>query len=124
MARKIEPWYFKYIRRTVRQIFIWSPERRLAKKRASVGTELFRCEKCGIQPLTGKEKAIDHIIPCEDVRGFEEGGGWNGFITRTLGVTKEGLQILCLPCHKAKSKLENAERARYRREKKKNETKT
>jgi hypothetical protein len=53
-----------------------------------------------------KEIQIDHISPVVPTSGWE---GFDNFIAR-LFCASNGLQTLCKPCHKAKSKEENAAR--------------
>jgi hypothetical protein len=122
MARKkkIEPWFFKYLRREIRRIFHWSPERKKSRERALISKfpELFRCEGCGEQPLTRKEVQCDHVIGCESLNGWD---GWAEYIRRTLEVNAEGLQWLCKKCHQTKSNGENAERRRIKNEKRKSD---
>lgn len=112
MARikKAEPWYFKYLRREIRKIWQWSPERKKARKRAlltSVPEDLFECEECGRYPFTRKEVEIDHIIPVESLDGWD---GWDEFVKRAIGVPSEGLQVVCKDCHSRKSAAENRKR--------------
>lgn len=111
MARKKpeEPWYFDYLRSRVREIFRWSPERKKALKRAQISKnpDLWNCEECGKGPLTRKDKQVDHIIPCENVQGWD---GWSAFINRAIEVPAELISITCRPCHNKKSAQENRDR--------------
>lgn len=105
-----------YIKSALRRIWGWDPERKKAKARAMVGKDsrgnhLFQCEKCDLQPLARDAVEIDHIVPVEDVKGFN--GDWTGWINR-LFCPAEGLQILCQTCHHDKSNKENATRREFR----------
>jgi 5-methylcytosine-specific restriction endonuclease McrA len=113
------PWYFYYLVAAISKIWSWSPARREALSKASVGDSK-KCATCGIviAPTTkttkrGKKRKssgveVDHIDPCvSPATGFTT---WDDYIHRKLGVTVDGLQILCLPCHKAKSAKEDKQR--------------
>lgn len=116
MARKKkpEPWYFKYLRREVNRIWQWSPERKECKKRArwpGGGVESYGCEECNAGPLVKGQYQIDHVIPRENVEGWD---GWEHYIWRAM-CPVEMLQLLCLECHNKKSASENAERRKARK---------
>lgn len=113
MPRKknTQPWYFKYLRRDIRRIFQWSPEKKKSKARAYYDGS-YHCELCGAASLERDDVQCDHIIPCVNVEGFD---GWSAEIERTLDVKAEGLQWICKPCHYKKSKAENAERRRNKK---------
>jgi hypothetical protein len=119
-GKKGEPWYAKYIRTRIREVFHWSPERKKAKDRAripasNVALESYRCEECNNQPLTRNQVEFDHTDPCEHVEGFDVGGKWNGLIARTLDVTADGIKVLCKQCHYKKSASENALRRKHKK---------
>lgn len=64
------------------------------------------CFECGIQ-CNVKETDMDHVDPVVSVQdGFVD---WNTYISR-LFATVDKYRTMCKPCHKAKSKIENAER--------------
>jgi hypothetical protein len=111
-----KPWYDKYLRRYIRQIWGWSPERKAVKKRAQVSKlpEAFKCEKCGAHPLKKGEYEVNHIKPCEDVRGWDEGDKWNGFIERTITPGVDGIELVCKPCHKKITNDQNKLRRAYK----------
>ena len=71
----------------------------------------FLCAGCkGEYP--SKDVVVDHIIPVVDPAvGFVS---WDVFIER-LYCGKGNMQVLCVPCHKEKSKLENKERKNVRK---------
>lgn len=58
----------------------------------------FLCAKCK-KEFTSKDVQVDHIKPI----GFDK--TWDQFIDK-LFCEKENLQVLCVPCHKKKSKEE------------------
>jgi 5-methylcytosine-specific restriction endonuclease McrA len=63
----------------------------------------WRCEECGVLRLTEKERDVDHINPVVDPEvGFVNLSEW---VLRCF-VEADGLQVLCRPCHKAKTALE------------------
>lgn len=62
----------------------------------------YRCAACQ-QEFTSKDVEVDHISPVVSVEeGFID---YNTFIER-LFCTKENLQVLCIPCHRLKTKQE------------------
>lgn len=68
----------------------------------------YPCVHCG-DLFLANETDVDHIDPVVSVEhGFVD---FNTFIDR-LYVEVDKYQILCKPCHKVKSKAENAERRR------------
>jgi len=83
-----------------------TPVRQEVKKRARITRGLYGCEKCGASLRNG-EYAIDHIQPViHPKRGFVS---WDEFINR-LYTDSSGQQLLCHPCHDAKTKKENKKR--------------
>lgn len=110
--KSFEPWYYRYLRRHIAKIWGWSPERRKALKRAQIGRDMWKCEECGKEPLERKEREVDHIVPRENVAGWD---GWERYIDRALEVKAEGLKILCKDCHYKKSGSENAERRKNKK---------
>jgi len=102
-----------YIFGALRRCWRWTQERREVLKDAKVNghPDKYRCAECDQE---GKRKFVhvDHVFPVIDpLRGFE---GFDTYISR-LYCDKAGLQILCTPCHSAKTKAEN----KLRREAKK-----
>lgn len=118
MAKKARPqWFEKYLKRDIRRIFQWSPERAKSRMRAmrpnpNKAIQEFDCELCGNGPLKREEVECDHIEPCQSVDGAAD---WSEFIRRTLEVKAEGLQWICKPCHTKKSAAENAKRREARK---------
>ena len=68
--------------------------------------EHYECFTCK-EAFPAKEVQVDHIAPVVDPKvGFVD---WDTFISR-LFCEAENLQVLCKPCHLAKTKLEKEER--------------
>lgn len=63
--------------------------------------KFYKCNSCGSE-FVGAEVQVDHRLP---VGGPEGTDGWDGVIRR-LFCEKEGLQVLCKPCHDIKTKKE------------------
>lgn len=78
----------------------------VVESNARVSRGVYLCAACG-KHVGRKERQRDHIEPFIDVRkGFES---WDTNLRRLF--MEPGLgQIICKPCHKEKSKNENAER--------------
>lgn len=113
--KQTEPWYYRYLRREISKIWSWSPARKAAKKRAQTGKnpETFQCKLCGNPNLGKGEYEIDHITCKESTTGWD---GWDAYIERAIGVTVDGLQLLCHACHDAKSAIENKARRDFKKE--------
>lgn len=127
MDRKFK---FKIIN-ALRKLTFSYPERSIAKKRAKIGPELYKCELCSSQIYTGKrpiEKIneaypeaivgkiqMDHTEPFVELSG--ESDDWNVILSRMFPVSS-GWQTLCSICHDTKTAWENSERQRLRKEKK------
>jgi|15BtaG_2_1085339.scaffolds.fasta_scaffold02123_3 5-methylcytosine-specific restriction endonuclease McrA len=83
--------------------------------------KLHKCEQC-LNLFPQKDMAVDHIDPVVPIEGFDKADGFLGYdwdqVIRRLYCESEGLQILCKPCHKAKTIDERAERAAYAKSKK------
>jgi 5-methylcytosine-specific restriction endonuclease McrA len=62
----------------------------------------YKCAACEGE-FTSTNVEVDHIEPVVASTGFES---WDVYIDR-LFCEKENLQVLCKPCHKAKTKEEN-----------------
>jgi 5-methylcytosine-specific restriction endonuclease McrA len=74
---------------------------------------------CGCGYLFDKKQVeVDHCVPVIPLAGLpkvDDLPDFNVYIAR-LFCSVENLQVVCKPCHKTKSKLENAERKRLRDE--------
>lgn len=64
----------------------------------------YLCAACG-EEFTQKDVQVDHIVPAR-VDGFKT---WDDFISR-LFCEIDNLQVLCITCHKEKSKQERTSR--------------
>lgn len=71
----------------------------------------FQCAACQ-KKAPRKQVRVDHIEPVVPVSGKTT---FDNYIDR-LFCGKKGLQILCVPCHNEKSKRENAERRKIKKE--------
>jgi 5-methylcytosine-specific restriction endonuclease McrA len=96
-----------YLFGSLRKIWRWSPERRLALQLAEVlGTaakDSYQCAKCD-NVFPKKLIQVDHIDPViSPATGFTT---WDNYIER-LFVKADKLQVLCKGCHKNKSVEEN-----------------
>ena len=68
----------------------------------------FECADCKVE-FTKKDVQVDHIKPVVDPRfGFS---GFDEYISRLYCVANN-LQVLCRPCHLAKTKRETKRRAK------------
>lgn len=102
MAKQKRPWFHAYVISALRRIWRWSPERKTCYKAAQLSDTKYQCAVCK-KGFTRKQVAVDHINPVVDpARGFE---GWDNYISR-LFCTAADLQVLCDPCHDAKTAQE------------------
>lgn len=100
----------KWVISVLKQKWNRSPQREGALTQALRPYGKYECAKC-TQWFVKSEIEVDHFRPVISVTGWDS---FDGAISR-LFCPKEGLQILCLSCHSAKSKLENAERRKYKK---------
>lgn len=104
--RLIKPFdYKRLVIAAIRKIWLWSPMRRNAIKKAEVQGGLRKCNICGKKELK-ENTQVDHVFPCVPTTGWDS---WDGYIKRSLDPEVE-VQVLCKPCHKQKSNKENATR--------------
>lgn len=62
----------------------------------------YKCNKCGgVFPL--KEVQVNHIVPVVPVEGFTT---WDEVVSRMF-CEKDGLEVLCIPCHRLVTQEEN-----------------
>lgn len=70
----------------------------------------YQCNCCK-KAFPAKEVQVNHKIPVVPVEGFDD---WSSVIERMF-CEKEGLEVLCIPCHKVVTSLENNDRKGYRK---------
>ena len=88
----------KHVMQQIRYAFLKSPIRGKVLSRAKVSAGMYKCNYCGL--LKFRESVeVDHIIP---VGSFDN---WDGFISRVFPHI-DGLQVLCIPCHLIKTKID------------------
>jgi len=98
--------FFGWLRSLLRNRYMrgWKPHNEVAKDNRRAITYKsrskweYQCADCGNWFLR-KEIDIDHINPCGTLKSFED---LSEFAKR-LFVEKDGLQVLCKPCHKHKT---------------------
>lgn len=76
------------------------------------------CTECGLIDAAYKHQ-VDHISPIVATTETLEDLTWDELVNR-LWCDESNLKLICIPCHKEKSKQENKERRLYK--KAKNET--
>lgn len=86
----------------------------IAKVRARVARGQYLCAECD-EVFGPKLIELDHIDPVVPVMGWDN---LEAYVGRHL-VRPEQLQVLCKPCHHAKSALEGVQRRAFREAKKK-----
>ena len=117
MKKKKEPKAYNWdakIMAALRKIWRFSPERKAALDAAAnpENKQEVVCASCGAWTHVKLAK-VDHLFPIVPVAGFDS---WDDVIhTLRFG----SLQVLCESCHAFKTRTENAERAKIRREAKK-----
>lgn len=78
-------------------------------------TRWSKCEKCGGWEATYLMQ-VDHVLPVIPVNRSLEEMTWDELIDNQW-CDETNLSVLCKPCHQVKTKLENKERRRIKREK-------
>lgn len=98
-----------FVKQSLRRASYRWPFKHMAKSAQRIERGFYRCQSC--QGSFGpKEVNLDHKDPVEDIKtGFT---GWDKFVDRLFVKTNE-FQVLCLPCHDAKTLVENEQRRAY-----------
>lgn len=79
------------------------PPRSEAKRAAKVAYGVYECAICK-QHVKSKDTQVDHVLPVKDVRPVEQ------TLDETadrMFVDEKMFQVLCVICHKSKTKIEN-----------------
>ena len=88
----------------LRQVWRWSPLPHAARQRAKLGRNSYQCAHCN--KIWGiKEIRVDHIDTVVPLNW--EVDDWTVYVAR-LFCSVDGLQVLCIDCHAAKTKQERA----------------
>lgn len=99
----------KFLMAHLRRISYQHPARKQVLAAARVERGVYKCSHCN--GLFGRNDInVDHTDPVVRVEGWDN---WDGIINR-LFCAPEGLSVLCKPCHKSKTFLENELRKQYR----------
>lgn len=110
------------IKGALRRVFVRSELRRRALKHNEVEHSDDKhprvkrwswCTTCG-EVIPSYKTQVDHVIPLIPIDKTLEDFTWDELIDR-LWCNEENLKLLCIPCHKLKSKLEAKERRKYRK---------
>lgn len=118
---------FYAIMSAIRRAFVKSPAAKEAMKAAICphkkgpkGGKRFCCagcrpDSCKICTLNLTEGAVekDHVEPIVPIGTLSKDMSWDKIVSRTF-VEASGIQILCKPCHKIKSKEENEKRKKVK----------
>lgn len=108
-----------FIKSALRSASVRWPPRYTALADAFVGSKIntktgrmakhYKCNSCsGEFPL--KEVQVNHILPVVPVEGFST---WDDVISRMF-CEQDGLEVLCVPCHKLRTAEENADRKKHK----------
>jgi 5-methylcytosine-specific restriction endonuclease McrA len=127
MKKPANPKERNLIKGAIRRVFSRSELRRKALDKAVVKdysdpsrkrvTRWGKCSICNkLEPAYLLE--IDHLEPVIPENSSLEQITWDELVNR-VWCDEDKLQAVCKPCHKAKSKLENKERRRIKKEGKK-----
>lgn len=114
------------VKGALRRVFSRSELRHKALSLASIGdyhhpgrprvTKWGKCSNCqNMEPLYLMQ--VDHIDPIIPVKNTLEEMNWDEVIER-MWCTVENLAVVCKPCHQLKTKTENKERRRLKKERK------
>ena len=105
--------FWSFVRSALRRAFVRWPANYAARKdarRPYCGPKKnqkwqFQCAICKTW-LLGKETQLDHLTPCGSLKDYAD---LPGFVER-LFCEKNGLRVLCKPCHKQVTKNQKDER--------------
>lgn len=107
--------FHSFIKSALRSASIRWPPKYLTISEAYVGTKIneatgrmakhFKCNQCKGE-FPQKQVEVNHIIPVIPIEGFTT---WDDVIKRMF-CEKDGLEVLCKPCHKEITKQENEQR--------------
>lgn len=89
----------RYIVSAIRKVWQYYPVRYKVKKAAQVG-QAWKCAEC---KQVYEKVHVDHIDPVGNCHFANGKMNWNKYIDRMF-TTEDNLRILCLPCHKIKTK--------------------
>jgi 5-methylcytosine-specific restriction endonuclease McrA len=113
---KLKSFIISQLRGSFRKYFVKYEVLREAATEKKVNTKTgrvaqhYKCNGCS-KEFPQSEVQVDHIHPVVKANGFSS---WDDYIS-SLFCPKDNLQVLCLTCHKAKTKAENAERRETKR---------
>ena len=115
-ARKRKPfvrdeWIEKYMKRALNQMWQWWPLRKEFKNARFKDSGLGQCDDCK-NWFEREDTEVDHINPAVPVDQILT--SWDEKINRKLCETSN-MSLLCKPCHKRKSKNENAARRSFKK---------
>lgn len=117
-----------YIEAQVKRAWGWSAQRSAVKRRAFLGSNLYRCEGCEefifkIDSRASYEQyltvshyarpsklAVDHINPVVPITGWIDNNDFGLNIVKRQFCGEDNLQLLCSDCHYWKTQIENKER--------------
>ncbi len=107
--------YRSFVKSALRSASQRWPPKYQSLNEACIGTKLnvktgrmakhYKCNQCK-NDFPAKEVEVNHIVPVVPTSGFTT---WDEVIERMF-CEKNGLEVVCKPCHKAITKEENKER--------------
>src|ERR1700748_786220 len=107
----------RQIVQALRRLFLYSEERRQARKQAfrfrRELKEFYECQQCK-EIKERKETHVDHDPPVVDKTGITS---WDVYIQRLFPSDPRALNVLCKACHRIKTNQENAGRREARQRK-------
>lgn len=115
--------YQSFIKSALRSASVRWPPRYETLNDAFIGVKInektgrkakhYQCARC-LNAFPQKDVQVNHKLPVVPTSGFTS---WDEVISR-LFCEKEGLEVLCKPCHKEVTADENKERKEYNERKK------
>lgn len=101
-----------FVKSALRSASVRWPPRYQVLSEAYVGTRTnpktnrqakhYKCAQC-LYDFVGKDVQVNHKTPVVPLQGFDS---WDGVVSRMF-CEKSGLEVVCIPCHKDITKLEN-----------------
>ena len=97
--------FFGFIRSALRSAFMRRAPKHEAKRLSKLAYNQYECAECkGV--FANKEVEVDHLVPAGSLKTYDD---LPGFVERMF-CEADGFQVLCKPCHQAKTNEERKSR--------------
>ena len=94
--------FFGLFRSAIRRIWMYSKIRQEAVRNAKVAPNKYLCADCK-ECFKSNEIQVDHVHPCGSLKEFED---FTPVMSKMFQEDLSLLEVVCLECHKKRTKLE------------------